>query len=146
MNIRTDVTAERETLRALSWIERGTGVYRRTSIALFLAGFVTFSTVYGVQPLIPEFADDFGISAAQSSLALSLTTAFLAVAILCAGAGSEMFGRRGLMFISMCCAALLNIALAFIPNWHGLLVLRALEGFVLGGVPAVAMAYLAEEI
>ncbi len=32
------------------------------------------------------------------------------------------------------------------PSWHALLILRALEGFVLGGVPAVAMAYLAEEI
>jgi len=140
------MTTKDEALPPLRWIERGTGIYRRTSIALFLAGFVTFSAIYGVQPLLPEFASDFGISAAQSSLALSLTTALLAVAIVCAGAGSEMFGRRGLMFASMCCAALLNIALAFIPNWQGMLVLRALEGFVLGGVPAVAMAYLAEEI
>lgn len=145
MNSRANVTAERTT-PAISWIERGTAVYRRTSIGLFLAGFVTFSAIYGVQPLLPEFSEDFGISAAQSSLALSLTTALLAVAILCAGAGSEMFGRRGLMFASMCCAALLNIALAFIPSWEGLLALRTLEGFVLGGVPAVAMAYLAEEI
>ena len=130
----------------MTWIERGTRVYRRTSIALFLAGFVTFSAIYGVQPLLPEFAADFHVSAAESSLALSLTTGFLAFAILCAGAGSEILGRRWLMFASMCCAALLNIALAVIPSWHGLLVLRALEGFVLGGVPAVAMAYLAEEI
>lgn len=128
------------------WTERGTAVYRRTSIALFLAGFVTFSAIYGVQPLLPEFAADFHVSAAESSLALSLTTAFLAFAILCAGAGSEMFGRRGLMFTSMCCAALLNVALAVIPGWHAFLAVRALEGFVLGGVPAVAMAYLAEEI
>ena len=102
-----------------TWTERGTAVYRRTSIALFLAGFVTFSAVYGVQPLLPEFAADFHVSAAESSLALSLTTAFLAFAILCAGAGSEMFGRRGLMFTSMCCAALLNVALAVIPGSWG---------------------------
>jgi YNFM family putative membrane transporter len=40
----------------------------------------------------------------------------------------------------------LTIATAFAPNWHLMLVIRALQGFVLGGVPAVAMAYLAEEI
>ncbi|RYF57588.1 MAG: MFS transporter, partial [Comamonadaceae bacterium] len=38
------------------------------------------------------------------------------------------------------------IVAALVPHWHGLLVARALEGLVLGGVPAVAMAWLAEEI
>ncbi|HEY0236758.1 MAG TPA: MFS transporter [Afipia sp.] len=146
MDTQTNATSAADGEPSPTWTERGTRIYRRTSVALFLAGFVTFSAVYAVQPLLPELASDFGVSAAQSSLALSLTTALLAAAILCAGAGSEMFGRRGLMFTSMCCAALLNIALAFVSNWHGLLALRALEGFVLGGVPAVAMAYLAEEI
>lgn len=131
---------------AMTWTERGTGTYRKTSIALFLAGFVTFTLVYDVQPLLPEFATDFQVSAATSSLTLSVTTAALAIAILCAGAGSEMFGRRGLMFASMCLASLLNIAQAIAPGWNSLLLLRALEGIVLGGVPAVAMAYLAEEI
>ena len=38
------------------------------------------------------------------------------------------------------------VAAAFVPHWHELLVLRALEGLALGGVPAVAMAWLAEEM
>lgn len=66
----------------MTWTERGTSTYRRTSIALFLAGFVTFTLVYDVQPLLPEFASDFHVSAATSSLALSVTTAALAIAIL----------------------------------------------------------------
>ena len=129
-----------------AWTRRGTPAYRRISIALFLAGFATFSLLYCVQPLLPDLARDFHVGAAESSLALSLTTMTLAVAILCAGAVSEVAGRRGLMFASMCGAALLNIAGAAAPDWHLLLAARALEGFVLGGVPAVAMAYLAEEI
>ena len=32
------------------------------------------------------------------------------------------------------------------PSWHAILVIRALEGLALGGVPAIAIAYLAEEI
>ncbi len=50
------------------------------------------------------------------------------------------------MFASMAGGALLHLGSALAPSWHAILVLRALEGFVLGGVPAVAMAYLAEEI
>jgi YNFM family putative membrane transporter len=128
------------------YLTRGTIPYRRASLALFLSGFSTFSLLYCVQPLLPIFADEFSVGPAESSLALSLSTGFLAIAIVCAAAVSEGLGRRSLMSISLVGAALLTIAAAFAPNWHLLLVIRALQGFVLGGVPAVAMAYLAEEI
>ncbi|MGM4912821.1 MFS transporter [Rhizobium sp. 768_B6_N1_8] len=128
------------------YLTRGTGAYRRASLALFLSGFATFSLLYCVQPLLPIFSQEFAVSPAESSLALSLCTGFLAIAIVCAAAVSEGLGRRGLMSISLVGAALLTIATAFAPNWHLMLIIRALQGFVLGGVPAVAMAYLAEEI
>jgi YNFM family putative membrane transporter len=129
-----------------AWTVRGSSAYRRVSLALFLAGFATFSLLYCVQPLLPAFARDFAISPAVSSLALSLTLGFLAFAVLCASVGSEVLGRRGLMLVSMSSASILNIAAAAAPSRHALLIARALEGFLLGGVPAVAMTYLAEEI
>lgn len=118
----------------------------RIRLALFLAGFATFSLLYCVQPLLPEFARSFGVSAAASSLPLSLATGGLAIAIFCAGAVSENLGRRGLMFGSIALAALLNGIAAFIPHWESLVIVRALSGVALGGVPAVAMVYLAEEL
>ena len=128
------------------WIQRGSPTYWRVSAALFLAGFATFSLLYCVQPLLPELAVTFGVSPASSALALSLTTAFLAGSIVVAGALSEGLGRRKLMFLSMALAALCNLVASFLPQWHTLLVARAVEGILLGGVPAVAMAYLSEEI
>ncbi len=128
------------------WTERGSPAYRRVSLALFLAGFATFSLLYCVQPLLPEFAADFHVSATESSLALSLSTTFLALSVLGAGAFSESLGRRGLMFVSLCAASVLTVCAAVLPGWYALLTVRALVGIALGGVPAVAMAYLAEEI
>ncbi|MDR0216091.1 MAG: MFS transporter [Comamonas sp.] len=128
------------------WIKRGTAQYWRVSMALFLAGFATFSLLYCVQPLLPELAQTFAVSPAQSALALSVSTACLAASIVLAGALSEGLGRRKLMFISMALAALCNLVASFLPQWHALLAARALEGILLGGVPAVAMAYLSEEI
>lgn len=116
------------------------------SLALFLGGFSTFSLIYCVQPLLPEFTATFHVSPAQSALALSLTTAMLALAIMAAGAFSQALGRRGLMFGSMALAALLNLAAGLAPSWGLLLLARACEGLVLGGVPAVAMAYVGEEM
>jgi YNFM family putative membrane transporter len=128
------------------WIKFGTSEYRRTGAAFFLAGFATFSLLYCVQPLLPLLAGEFSVSPAQSSLALSLATGALAFSVAAAGALSQGIGRRGLMFASMSGAAILQLAASLAPDWHMLLAARALEGFVLGGLPAVAMAYLAEEI
>ncbi|WP_430250585.1 MFS transporter [Neorhizobium sp. DAR64860/K0K1] len=128
------------------YLVRGTPAYRRASLAFFMSGFSTFALLYCVQPLMPIFARDFGVSPAASSLSLSLSTGFLAVAIFCAAAVSERFGRRSLMFVSLLGASICTIACAAMPNWNLLLIIRALEGLLLGGVPAVAMAYLSEEV
>ena len=129
-----------------SAIQRGTPAYLRANLALFLAGFATFSLLYCVQPLLPAFAKTFGVSPAESSLALSLSTSLLAFAILVAAIISSSVKRRLLMGTSMILASVLNIVAGLVPDWHTLLASRALTGLVLGGVPAVAMAYLAEEI
>ena len=143
---RSDSSAPAAAGQALGWTMRGPAHSRRVSLALFAAGFATFSLLYCVQPLLPAFARDFRVGPAEASLALSLTTGFLALAILLAGAVSESVGRRALMFASICAAAVLGIAAALAPDWRLLLAARALEGLALGGVPAVAMAYLGEEI
>lgn len=108
------------------WIKRGSADYWRVSVALFLAGFATFSLLYCVQPLLPELAHTFAISPGQSALALSVSTACLAVSIVVAGALSEVLGRRKLMFVSMALAALCNLLASFLPQWHALLAARAL--------------------
>ncbi|ANB71007.1 MFS transporter [Paraburkholderia phytofirmans] len=130
----------------IPYLERGTRVYWRASIALLFAGYATFSLLYCVQPLLPAFSTAFSVTPAQSSLSLSLTTAALALAIFVAGFVSEGWSRHKLMTASLTLSALLTIGVSIAPHWHQLLVLRALEGLALGGVPAVAMAYLAEEV
>lgn len=131
---------------ARTWVESGSPAYRRISLALFLAGFATFSLLYCVQPVLPELAQYFSLGAAGSSLALSVSTGCLAAAIFIAGALSEGRDKRWLMFASMALAALCNLGAALAPTWGMLLTARALEGVLLGGVPAVAMAYLSDEI
>ncbi len=128
------------------YLERGSRGYWHASVALLCAGFATFSLLYYVQPLLPEFSGAFAVSPAQSSLSLSFATASLALAIFVAGFVSEGLSRHKLMTLSLTASSLFTLAAAFVPHWHELLVLRALTGLSLGGVPAVAMAYLAEEV
>lgn len=131
---------------AIAPIALGTPAYRRLTLAMLFAGFSTFSLLYAVQPLLPLFAHDYALSAAGASLAVSLATGPLAIAILFAGVLSDRIGRRPLMIAAMFSAGLLTLAAAVAPGWHALLALRLLTGLALAGVPAVAMAYVAEEV
>src|SRR6195952_2571930 len=133
-------------LDPLPYLERGSRAYWHAAIALLFAGYATFSLLYCVQPLLPEFTKAFGVSPAESAMSVSVTTASLAVAIFIAGFVSEGWSRHRLMTLALTASSILTIIAAFLPNWHALLFVRALEGLALGGVPAVAMAYLAEEV
>ena len=128
------------------FIERGTGEFFWANLALFAAGFATFALLYCVQPIMPLFSREFGLSPAQASLSMSVTTQALAAAMLLAGALSEVYGRKRVMAVSIVSAALLLTASAFAPNWHAFLTLRLLSGLAFSGLPATAMAYVGEEM
>lgn len=130
---------------ASTTLRRGTVAYRRTSVAMFVAGFLSFAMLYVVQGLLPAIGAEFAVSPATASLTLSLTTLPLAVAVLVAAAWSEGRGRRPLLVGSLLGAGLLTLAAAASPTFPVLLGLRVLTGVVLAGFPAVAMAYVAEE-
>ncbi|MBS0381906.1 MAG: MFS transporter [Proteobacteria bacterium] len=128
------------------FIHHGTPAFRRVNLALFAAGFATFGLLYCVQPLLPEFSRDYGVSEAVSALSLSLTTFVLGFGMLFAGALSDAWGRKSIMVASTLLSSLLVLASAWAPDWTLLLVTRTLLGLTLSGLPAVAMTYLAEEM
>jgi len=127
-------------------ISIGSARYRRANLALFCAGFITFVTLYDLQPLLPLFTREFGISPATSSLTLSISTATLAIGMLFSGITSDAIGRKPLMVAALLCTSLLAIATAFSHNLTSLLLIRFAQGAALAGVPSVAMAYLGDEM
>lgn len=119
---------------------------KRTSFALFAAGVATFALLYSTQAVLPELSAAFGVTPAQSAWSLSLATIGLGVALLITGPLSEKVGRTPLIHLSLTLSALVGLACAVAPGWHVLLGLRLLQGVTLAGLPAVATAYLREEL
>jgi len=117
-----------------------------TGRELFAAGFVTFSLLYETQPVLPLVAGAFGLSPAEASLSLSAATLALALGMLLAAPISDAKGRVGVLRSAIVAAALLGLLVPFAPTFPVLVALRAVQGLALAGVPAVAMAYLAEEV
>lgn len=128
-----------------AYIEAGTGEFWRANVALFGAAFSTFALLYCVQPLLPQLARVFRVSPTESSLALSIPTAGLGIALLFGGSVSEVLGRKSVMCASLIASAALMILAAIAPGWLMFLAARALAGVALSGLPAVAMAYVSEE-
>ncbi|MGH8854347.1 MAG: MFS transporter, partial [Telluria sp.] len=56
-------------------IAAGSPAFRRINRAMAIGGFSIFALLYCVQPLMPLLARDFFLTPAQSSLALSVSTA-----------------------------------------------------------------------
>ena len=77
---------------------------------------------------------------------MSLTTIGLGVTLLIAGPLSEVVGRTRLIHLSLAASAVVAVACALAPTWEVLLGLRLLQGVTLAGLPAVATAYLREEL
>ncbi|MFH9248658.1 MFS transporter [Streptomyces lydicus] len=120
--------------------------YRRMSFALFAAGVATFALLYSTQALLPAISTDLRVSPDQASWTVSAATFGLALGVIPLSAVSERFGRRALMTASLSVAALIALVVPFAPSLGVLIALRTVQGVALAGLPASAMAFLAEEV
>ncbi|WP_163505577.1 MFS transporter [Fodinicola acaciae] len=119
---------------------------RRVSLGLFLCGLVTFGAVYTSQPLLPLLARDWRIGPGAASLAISATTAGLAVCVIPASLLAHRFGRGRTMAAAVLAGSVLTLAAAASGSFVMLVVLRTLAGVAYAGVAGVAMGYLAEQV
>lgn len=125
---------------------RGSSEYRRLLAALFCAGVATFAQLYSPQAVLPLIARDMGTGAAHAALTISAATVGLALGVIPWSALADRIGRVQAMTISITAATVLGLIVPLAPTAPLLLSGRLLEGLMLGGVPAVAIAYLTEEI
>ncbi|WP_406026149.1 MFS transporter [Nocardioides sp. NBC_00850] len=130
------------------WVghDAGSSGYRRILIGLFAAGIATFGQMYSTQGILPTVAHALEVNEASAALTVSTATLGLAVSVLGWSWVADRIGRAPAMKIALSISLVLGLLTPLAPGFTTLLVLRSLEGLALGGVPALAVAYLAEEI
>ncbi|MDO5619685.1 MFS transporter [Kocuria sp.] len=124
----------------------GSPEYRRILGTLSLGGLANFALIYFVQPLLPQFARSFDVPEGDTGAALSATTLAMIVGLLLAGPLADALGRIWVMSGSLVLSGLLTVACTFAAQWEIFLLLRALSGLALAGLPAIALAYLREQV
>lgn len=127
-------------------ITRADPAFWRVTAPLAFGGFSTFALLYNVQPLLPLFSRAFAVSPATAALAVSVSTIVLSVSMIGAGVVADLWGRKRVMAASIALSSLAILLGAAAPSWPSFLALRALAGVTLAGLPAVAMAYLVDEL
>lgn len=126
-------------------IQRGSRDYRFAILALFFGSLAAFGTEYCVQPIIPVFTDTFGLDPAEASLAVSFGTGGMACAMLLIASFARRLPRKKIMAFGLITSAVLAILMALSPAFIPILILRLIQGILLAGFPALAVAYINEE-
>jgi len=124
----------------------GSTEYRRLLAALFCAGIATFAQLYSAQAVLPQISAGLGVGAADAALMVSAATIGLAAGVIPWSVLADRIGRVKAMSISVVGATAVGLLAPFAPDFPLLLAGRLLEGLMIGGVPAIAIAYLIEEI
>lgn len=120
--------------------------YGRVLAGVFLAGFATFAQLFDIQAVLPELTALYGVSPATAALTVSASAAGIAVSVLPWSVVADRIGRVTAMKIAIVVSAVLGVLSPWSPTFELLVGSRFLIGVALGAIPAVAMAYLAEEI
>jgi len=129
----------------MSNIKIGSKEHKRASLSMLIGSIVTFSSMFGPQPLIKTFADQYGISASAASCCISLTTFALGLGLVFIAIPSNRYGRKVVMGVSLLLTSILSILSACFHNFYFFLAARFIEGFSIAGYPSIAITYLNEE-
>ncbi|WP_457963036.1 MFS transporter [Arthrobacter sp. D1-29] len=125
---------------------KGSRAYGRIIAGLGFAGVATFAQLYSTQAVLPLMAADLQITPAEAALTISLATVGLAATVLPWSFLADRIGRVRAMALAISAATALGLIVPLASSFGMLLGLRLLEGMALGGIPAIAIAYLNEEV
>ncbi|WP_458114092.1 MFS transporter [Arthrobacter sp. R1-13] len=125
---------------------KGSVGYRKALAGLAFAGVATFAQLYSTQAVLPIIGSELRITAAEAALTISVATVGLAVTVIPWSFLADRIGRVRAMSIGICAATVLGLLVPLASTFPMLLGLRLLEGMALGGIPAIAIAYLNEEV
>ncbi|MGM8216306.1 MFS transporter [Bacillaceae bacterium W0354] len=126
--------------------ERSDTNFWKLTLGLTLASLLIFANLYIVQPLLPVFVNRYDLSPTMSSLTLTLTTISLIIGLLFFGFISDHIGRVGIIRWSLILSMIPLFLIPLVDSFLWIMFWRFVTGFAIAGLPAVAVAYINEEI
>ena len=113
-------------------------------VALNFATIAIYADLYITQPILPLLSREFGVAPATAGLTVSVVVLMVALMSSAYGSLSDTVGRKPVMVASCLLLAVPTLLCALASTFRMLLVFRALQGFLMPGVTAVAVAYIGD--
>jgi YNFM family putative membrane transporter len=114
-------------------------------VAVALAGFCAFINLYSPQAVLPLLAQEFGVGAVDVGMAMTATTAAVALVAPFVGAVADVLGRKRVIVAAMLALTVPTVGLAFAPSLDIIILCRFLQGLLLPPIFAVMVTYIGEE-
>jgi MFS transporter, YNFM family, putative membrane transport protein len=119
---------------------------KRLIWGLCIASVIIYLNLYLMQGMLPAIAEHFQVTGASAALVLSVTSFSLAFSLLMFALISDRVGRLGPIITTLWLLVASNVLLILVQDFETLMALRLLQGVLLAGVPAIAMAYMKEQL
>lgn len=126
-------------------IEYKSVAFYRSAFALCLAAVAVFANLHLMQPLLPELSRQFALSPLAVSTSYTIGTLCLGLSLLVYASLSDAWGRKKLLLVTLLGMTLSTFMLTQVETFSSLVFWRAVQGCFLGGLPAIAIAWMGEE-
>jgi YNFM family putative membrane transporter len=116
----------------------------RAARSLTLATVAVYSDIYITQPILPLLSHEFGVKPATAGLTVSIVVLLIAAVSIPYGSLSDAVGRKPVMVAALSLLTIPTLLCAVAPTFPLLVLFRGLQGALIPGVTAIAVAYLGD--
>jgi len=121
-------------------------IFTRNLVIALIATIISFSTLYIPQPMLPLLAENFGVSAGEAGLLMTVAMLPLAIAPVLYGYFLQAIPARLMLTIALALLALDQVCFYFAEEFWHLILLRLLQGLLLPAIFTALMTYCASMV
>ena len=141
----TDATLDCETPDLIDTAVDAGHPYDRRLLAVCVAGFCVFLSVYATQSLLPLLRELYHTTEDHAAMTITAVTAAVAITAPWIGLMSERLGRKNVIVGAILLLTVPLFGAATAHSLNGLIAWRFAQGLVMPGIIAVTMAYVSAE-
>lgn len=121
-------------------------IFTRNLVIALIATIISFSTLYIPQPMLPLLAENFGVSAGEAGLLMTVAMLPLAIAPALYGYFLQAIPAKLMLTVALALLALDQVCFYFADEFWHLIVLRLLQGLLLPAIFTALMTYCASMV
>jgi len=121
-------------------------IFTRNLVIALIATVVSFSTLYIPQPMLPLLAENFGVTASEAGLLMTVAMLPLAIAPSVYGYFLQAIPAKLMLTVALALLALNQVCFYFADEFWHLIVLRLLQGLLLPAIFTALMTYCASMV